>query len=215
MTLTDTHAELVDQLDQHVRERVRREGVDPQRDATMVRRIAEGVVSDHDERSLTGAVIPVPNPESVVRELVARVSGFGPLQPFLDDPEVEEIWINDPSRVFIARNGRHELTNLMLTSAQVDELRAGSKSSGLEQDVQVSGRFLRLALRAARPVMVWNHERMMRGCLAGCMFGSTPVPPRIEPRVSCRPPQSVGQASCWFRLRVLFHSRSSGRSPRA
>ena len=68
--------------------------------------------------------------------------------------------------MFIARNGRHELTNLMLTSAQVDELRAGSKSSGLEQDVQVSGRFLRLALRAARPVMVWNHERMMRGCLA-------------------------------------------------
>jgi len=128
--------ELVDQLDQHVRERVRREGVDPQRDATVVRRIAEGVVSDHDERSLTGAVIPVPNPESVVRELVARVSGFGPLQPFLDDPEVEEIWINDPSRVFIARNGRHELTNLMLTSAQVDELvERMLKSSGRRIDI--------------------------------------------------------------------------------
>ena len=136
MTLTDTHAELVDQLDQHVRERVRREGVDPQRDATMVRRIAEGVVSDHDERSLTGAVIPVPNPESVVRELVARVSGFGPLQPFLDDPEVEEIWINDPSRVFIARNGRHELTTLMLTTAQGDELvERMLKSSGRRIDI--------------------------------------------------------------------------------
>ncbi|HET7194010.1 MAG TPA: ATPase, T2SS/T4P/T4SS family [Nocardioides sp.] len=136
MTLTDAHAELVDQLDQHVRERVRREGVDPQRDATVVRRIAEGVVSDHDERSLTGAVIPVPDPESVVRELVARVSGFGPLQPFLDDPAVEEIWINDPSRVFIARNGRHELTNLMLTSAQVEELvERMLKSSGRRIDI--------------------------------------------------------------------------------
>jgi pilus assembly protein CpaF len=136
MTLTDAHAELVDQLDQSVRERVRREGVDPQRDASVVRRIAEGVVSDHDERSLTGAVIPVPNPESVVRELVARVSGFGPLQPFLDDPEVEEIWINDPSRVFIARNGRHELTNLMLTSAQVEELvERMLKSSGRRIDI--------------------------------------------------------------------------------
>ncbi|MFL6003840.1 MAG: CpaF family protein [Nocardioides sp.] len=136
MTLTDAHAELVDQLDQSVRERVRREGVDPQRDAGVVRRIAEGVVSDHDERSLTGAVIPVPNPESVVRELVARVSGFGPLQPFLDDPAVEEIWINDPSRVFIARNGRHELTNLMLTSAQVEELvERMLKSSGRRIDI--------------------------------------------------------------------------------
>ena len=36
-----------------------------------------------------------------------------------------------------------------------------------EQDVQVTGRFLTLASRAARPVMVWNHERMMRGCLTG------------------------------------------------
>jgi hypothetical protein len=30
--------------------------------------------------------------------------------------------INDPSRVFIARHGLHELTNLVLTSAQVQEL---------------------------------------------------------------------------------------------
>ena len=136
MTLTDAHAELVDQLDQHVRELVRREGVDPQRDATVVRRIAEDVVRDHDERSLTGAVVPVPNPESVVGELVARVSGFGPLQPFLDDPAVEEIWINEPSRVFIARNGRHELTNLMLTSAQVQELvERMLKSSGRRIDI--------------------------------------------------------------------------------
>jgi len=136
MTLTDAHAELVDQLDQHVRELVRREGVDPQRDAPVVRRIAEGVVRDHDERSLTGAVVPVPNPESVVGELVARVSGFGPLQPFLDDPAVEEIWINEPSRVFIARNGRHELTNLMLTPAQVQELvERMLKSSGRRVDI--------------------------------------------------------------------------------
>ncbi|WP_325605925.1 hypothetical protein [Nocardioides sp.] len=34
----------------------------------------------------------------------------------------EEVWINDPSRVFIAKRGRHELTNLMLSSAQVREL---------------------------------------------------------------------------------------------
>ena len=36
-----------------------------------------------------------------------------------------------------------------------------------EQDVHVTGRLLRLASGAARPLMVWNHERMMRGCLAG------------------------------------------------
>jgi len=129
-------ADLVEQLDQHVREAVRREGVDPQRDASLVRRIAETVVREHDERSLTGVVAPVPDVDSVVGELVARVSGFGPLQPFLDDPAVEEVWINSPDRVFVARNGRHELTNLVLTPAQVDELvERMLKSSGRRIDL--------------------------------------------------------------------------------
>jgi hypothetical protein len=35
-------------------------------------------------------VTPVGDPEAVVEELVARVSGFGPLQRYLDDPTVEE-----------------------------------------------------------------------------------------------------------------------------
>ena len=136
MSMTDAHAALVESLDERVREHVRREGVDPQRDAGLVRRIAEGVVRDHDEQSLTGAVAPVPDVDSVIGELVARVSGFGPLQPFLDDPTVEEIWVNDPSRVFVARHGRHELTNLMLSTAQVHELvERMLKSSGRRIDI--------------------------------------------------------------------------------
>jgi pilus assembly protein CpaF len=132
----DSHDGLVERLDAQVRALVRREGVDPQRDATLVRRIAEGVVRDHDERSLTGAVAPVPDGPAMVGELVARVSGFGQLQQFLDDPSVEEIWINDPTRVFIARNGRHELTNVMLTTAQVQELTERMlKSSGRRVDI--------------------------------------------------------------------------------
>lgn len=127
---------LVEQLDQQVREQVRHEGVDPQRDPRVVRRLAEAVVRDHDERSLTGVVPAVPDPDAMVGELVARVSGFGPLQAFLDDPTVEEVWINDPSRVFIARNGRHELTTLVLTRAQVQELvERMLKSSGRRIDL--------------------------------------------------------------------------------
>jgi len=129
-------AELIEQLDARVRELVRREGVDPQRDAAVVRRIAEAVVRDHDERSLTGQVLPVPDVQSAVAELVARVSGFGVLQPLLDDPAVEELWINAPDRVFVARNGRHELTNIVLTHAQVQELvERMLKSSGRRIDL--------------------------------------------------------------------------------
>lgn len=128
--------DLVGDLDQQLRAVVRREGVDPQLDTVRVRRLAEEVVRAHDERSLTGVVAPVPDPVGVVGELVARVSGFGPLQRFLDDPEVEEIWINEPSRVFIARNGRHELTNVILDRAEVQELvERMLKSSGRRIDL--------------------------------------------------------------------------------
>ncbi len=128
--------DLVADLDQQVRSVVRREGVDPQLDVLRVRRIAEELVTAHDDRSLTGVVAPVPDPAAVIAELVARVSGFGPLQLFLDDPEIEEIWINEPSRVFVARNGRHELTNVILTKAEVDELvERMLKSSGRRIDL--------------------------------------------------------------------------------
>ena len=44
----------------------------------------------------------MPDAQAMVGELVARVSGFGPLQPFLDDPAVEEIWINDTNSTISA-----------------------------------------------------------------------------------------------------------------
>ena len=91
--------EVVARLDEELRAAVRREGLDPQREVPSVRRLATGLVRAHDERSLTGVVAPVADPEALVAELVARVAGFGPLQPFLDDPTVEEVWINSPVSV--------------------------------------------------------------------------------------------------------------------
>ncbi|WGY00778.1 ATPase, T2SS/T4P/T4SS family [Nocardioides sp. QY071] len=114
--------DVVTRLDEDLRAAVRRDGIDPQREVAAVRRLATGLVREHDERSLTGVVAPVADPDALVAELVARVAGFGPLQPFLEDPTVEEVWINSPDRVFVARQGRHELTNLVLTEAQVAEL---------------------------------------------------------------------------------------------
>ncbi len=136
LAYADAHGALVESLDARVREIVRRDGVDPQSEAGLVRRIAEEAVRIHDERSLTGQVSRIPDPQAMVGELVARIAGFGPLQPYLEDPEVEEIWINDPSQVFIARRGRHELTTTVLTPGQVSELvERMLKSSGRRVDI--------------------------------------------------------------------------------
>ena len=47
---------------------------------------------------------------------------YGAIQEFLDDPNVEEIWINSPSLIFIAKQGVPELTTLILTEQDVKTL---------------------------------------------------------------------------------------------
>ena len=123
-------------LAEQVRSRVREEGIDPVRESSVVRQIAEDVARAHDERSLTGAVAPLDDLSRVVGDLVSSVSGFGPLQAYLDDPTVEEIWVNEPSRVFVARHGCHELTTMILTAEEVRELvERMLKSSGRRLDL--------------------------------------------------------------------------------
>ena len=62
---------------------------------------------------------------------------FGPLAPLMRDSTIEEVWINSPERIFIARNGRSELTNLLLTSDEVRNI--------VERALMWSGRRLDLS----------------------------------------------------------------------
>ena len=62
---------------------------------------------------------------------------FGALAPFMSDPTIEEIWINAPERIFIARSGKSELTNLLLTSEDVRNI--------VERALMWSGRRLDLS----------------------------------------------------------------------
>src|SRR6266511_3555695 len=61
-------------------------------------------------------------PPAVAKAVADRVIGLGPLQEYFDDPEVEEIWINQPDKVFVARAGRPILTGTVLTEEQVHDL---------------------------------------------------------------------------------------------
>ena len=47
---------------------------------------------------------------------------FGPLAGLMADPTVEEIWINSPNRIFIARAGVSELTNVVLKQQDIRDL---------------------------------------------------------------------------------------------
>jgi pilus assembly protein CpaF len=109
-------------LEAEVRELVRQRGIDPIAEPEIVARLVEAAVSDYRDRSITAALPPLGDAEAVRRGVLDTVAGFGPLQPLLDDPTVEEIWINEPGRVFVARRGRSELTTVILSADQVAEL---------------------------------------------------------------------------------------------
>lgn len=57
-----------------------------------------------------------------VRDVMASVSGFGAVQPLLDDPSIEEIWLNGPDHVFVARGGVSERVPLRLTDSMLRDL---------------------------------------------------------------------------------------------
>ncbi|WP_122263370.1 CpaF family protein [Ornithinimicrobium cerasi] len=110
------------ELEDDVRELIRERRLDPSRDDVEVRSLVLEVLDDYDERALHGGLAPVRDRKEAHRLLVESVAGFGPLQAFLDDPTVEEVWINEPSKIFVARNGRPELTSMFLTENQVHDL---------------------------------------------------------------------------------------------
>lgn len=51
-----------------------------------------------------------------------RLFGFGALQPLLDDEGIEEIWVNSPGAVFVARSGVSAKTDLVLSDQEISGL---------------------------------------------------------------------------------------------
>ena len=123
-------------LEGEVRELIRRSGLDPARDEAAVRSLVRDAVADYDERSMHGGLPLLDDLDAMARTLWDSVAGYGPLQQYFDDPRVEEIWINEPSRVFIARDGVAELTTTLLTRDEVRDLvERMLKSSGRRVDL--------------------------------------------------------------------------------
>ena len=107
---------------ERVRDRLRAEQVDPSRVAEVAADIALAEVRRHNDYALARGLVTVDDEGACVRDVLAAVSGFGPLQPYFDDPTVEEIWINAPDRIFVAREGRAERLPLALTDTAVRDL---------------------------------------------------------------------------------------------
>jgi pilus assembly protein CpaF len=125
-------SDAVRMITEQVRLRVRRDGVDLASDSRLTEQYVHAEVQRYSERALGGSLPLIADEHQAARDVVASLTGFGALQPFLDDPDVEEIWINSPSRIFVARDGVPELTTMVLSERDVRDL--------VERMLQASGR---------------------------------------------------------------------------
>ena len=48
-----------------------------------------------------------------LQDILNEITGFGPLQPLLDDPEITEIMVNGPRKIYVEKKGRLERTNVV------------------------------------------------------------------------------------------------------
>lgn len=107
---------------ERVRERLRADESDPTRDPGYAERVIRSEVRRHNDFALARGFAPLDDEGACVREVLAQLTGYGPLQAYLDDPTVEEVWLNAPDRVFVARGGVAERVPVSLTGGAVRDL---------------------------------------------------------------------------------------------
>lgn len=69
--------------------------------------VEQYLTSDGDNR------IPRVDRLKIAAEIVDEILGYGPITPLLNDPDISEIMVNGPNQVYVEKNGRLELTEVV------------------------------------------------------------------------------------------------------
>lgn len=129
--------ETEEKLEAQVRDLIRQDNLDPLLEQERALGMIKQVLNSYDDQAARLGLASLQDREGVLARLFNRICGFGDLQDYLDDPEVEEIWINSPQEIFVARAGESELTGLTMTDEAVRSL--------VERMLKTSGRRLDLS----------------------------------------------------------------------
>lgn len=129
--------ETEEKLEAQVRDLIRQDNLDPLLEQERALGMIKQVLNSYDDQAARLGLASLQDREGALARLFNRICGFGDLQDYLDDPEVEEIWINSPQEIFVARAGESELTGLTMTDEAVRSL--------VERMLKTSGRRLDLS----------------------------------------------------------------------
>src|SRR6187402_3406486 len=104
---TGIHRELLDSLDLS-----RIAGLSEDELREDIRHLAEGMLRSRNRKG------PAIDEERLVDELIAESFGLGPLEIYMQDPDVTDILVNGPSEVYVERLGRLQETNTVFADEE-------------------------------------------------------------------------------------------------
>lgn len=87
-----------------------------------IKQLIAAEVTHYAERSHARGKPGIADIDDAVLAVADKLSGYGALQPLLDDPTIEEIWINAPDCLFIARNGTAERIDRSLSESEIHRI---------------------------------------------------------------------------------------------
>lgn len=99
-----------------------RQKLDPGSDPEAVTRLVATIVGDYQSHAHSGNAPALRNVGEMVHRVVRSITGFGALSQLLEDPAVEEIFIEGPNITFIDGSGRLRV----LTTPTTDEENRGT-----------------------------------------------------------------------------------------
>lgn len=97
---------------QELKNRIHKQILDEMKDSTVEEIVAKldsmAIEIIKEDEAFRGTI----DRKKVVDELVNDLTGFGPINPLLLDPDVSEVMVNGPNQVYVERGGRVELSNV-------------------------------------------------------------------------------------------------------
>jgi pilus assembly protein CpaF len=109
-------------IEGEVRELARLAGVDLFSNPRQLRSLVTEVAASYEDRSLTARLPRFRGLSTVVQLVMDGLTGFGVLQRWIDDPAVEEVWVDEPGKIFAIREGRKERIPVTLSPEGLEEI---------------------------------------------------------------------------------------------
>lgn len=108
---TDTFSELKDKVQNTIIEEVNKQAA-PDMEKEAVRKLIDNALGQHEEE------VPRSERKRLSNEIFNDVMGYGPIEELLADPDVSEIMVNGPHKIYVEKKGKLELSGLSFRDDQ-------------------------------------------------------------------------------------------------